>query len=384
MFEKTLLAAVESGAIPGAVAMAGTAARTTLEVAAGVRGIIERAAPMTTDTLFRLRSMTKAVTAAAAMQMVEQGRLSLDQDMGKMIPELAAPMVLEGFDAAGNAKLRPARGTITLRHLLTHTAGLTYDMWNANTDRYMALHGIPRPASGKRSAFSTPLAFDPGTDWQYSIGIDFAGLAVEEASGKNLDQYLRDHIFGPLGMDDTGFLPDPLQLARLATQHNRGADGTLSAVPLETPQRPQMFGGGGGLFGTAPDYMRFLRMLLNGGTLDGEQVLKPETVALMGQNHIGALSVRKLTTAKPALTNDVDLFPGMRKTWGLSFLINEEQTPEGRSPGSLFWAGLCNTYYVVDPKRGTAVILMTQILPFADPAVLGLLSELEREIYGSK
>jgi len=364
--------------------MAGTAARTTLEVAAGVRGIIERAAPMTTDTLFRLRSMTKAVTAAAAMQMVEQGRLSLDQDMGKMIPELAAPMVLEGFDAAGNAKLRPARGTITLRHLLTHTAGLTYDMWNANTDRYMALHGIPRPASGKRSAFSTPLAFDPGTDWQYSIGIDFAGLAVEEASGKNLDQYLRDHIFGPLGMDDTGFLPDPLQLARLATQHNRGADGTLSAVPLETPQRPQMFGGGGGLFGTAPDYMRFLRMLLNGGTLDGEQVLKPETVALMGQNHIGALSVRKLTTAKPALTNDVDLFPGMRKTWGLSFLINEEQTPEGRSPGSLFWAGLCNTYYVVDPKRGTAVILMTQILPFADPAVLGLLSELEREIYGSK
>jgi CubicO group peptidase (beta-lactamase class C family) len=278
--------------------------------------------------------------------------------------------------------LRPAARKITLRHLLTHTAGLSYDNWNPRTRGYLEATGTPLIGSGKRAALSTPLAFEPGTDWEYSIGIDFAGLAVEAISGLSLDAYLRAHVTGPLGMHDTGFLPDAAQFARLASLQQRAPDGTLAALPMESPPSPpEFFGGGGGLYGTAPDYLRFLRMLLAGGTLDGVRVLRPETVALMGENHIGELAVRTLRTARPLNSNDFELGPGQK--WGLSFLIDTAPGPNGRSAGSLAWAGLCNTYYWVDPRQGVAGLLMTQVLPFGDPAVLDLFGLVERGAYAS-
>jgi CubicO group peptidase (beta-lactamase class C family) len=375
-----LARAVETGQVAGVVAMAANADGPVYQGAFGRRGL-DSDAPMTMDTVFWIHSMTKAITAAACMQLVEQGRLSLDAPAADVMPALAAPRVLEGFDAAGEPLLRPARGVVTLRNLLTHTSGFVYDTWNANQNAFLRKQGWPRLGSFTDPDRVLPLAFDPGTAWQYGIGIDWAGKMLEAVSGMTLDAYLRAHIFAPLGMHDTGYLLTDGVRGRLAGSHQRGADGSLAAAPFDAPQDPAQFCGGGGLYGTAADYMRFLSMLLHGGTLDGQQILRPETVATMGENHIGEVLVADLTAALPLMSNDVALFPGMKKKWGLSFLINTEDVPGARRAGSLAWAGLRNTYFWLDPTSRIAGVLMTQMLPFADAKVLDLLDGFERGIY---
>jgi CubicO group peptidase (beta-lactamase class C family) len=207
---------------------------------------------------------------------------------------------------------------------------------------------------------------------------------VEAVTGQRLEEALRERVLGPLGMGDTAFRIGEAQRARLASMHARGPDGQLSAIPFEVPQDPEFHMGGGGLYGTAPDYLRFCRMVLNGGTLDGARILSPETVAEMGRNQIGALAVGKLVTALPHSSNDAEFFPGMAKRWSLGFMVNEEDAPAGgRSAGSLAWAGLANTYYWIDPKRDLAGVIVTQILPFADPKALGLLDAFERAVYAA-
>ncbi len=325
--------------------------------------------------------MTKAITAAGAMQQVEEGKLALDAPISDILPQLRSPQVFEGFDASGKAKLRPAKRAITLRHLLTHTAGFSYDIWNADLGKYMEQNGIPGVITCENAALTTPLTFDPGDRWDYGINIDWAGKAVEAVSGKRLEAYLRDRIFAPLGMTDTGFVLRADQRARLAAMHARGADGTLQAIPFELPQEPEFFMGGGGLYGTARDYLRFLNMILGGGTVDGVHILKRETVQEMAQNNIGAITVETLKTAMPPFSNDANLFPGMVQKWGLSFCINTEQGPNGRSAGSLAWAGLGNTYFWADPLHNVAGTIMTQTLPFADAKVLDLFGKLERGVY---
>jgi methyl acetate hydrolase len=331
--------ATGGGRIPGVVAGAETLAGVFHQGAAGVR-MLGRPEPMTADTVFAIASMTKAVTAVAAMQLVEQSKLALDQPAGDVVDGLKAPMVLEGFDEDGSARLRPARRPITLRHLLTHTSGFSYDTWNLVLRRYAEQTGVPMPRTGMLASLGAPLVFDPGERWEYSIGIDWAGRMVEAATGERLDRYFQNHIFGPLGMDDTGYKPTPEQQSRLAAMHRRKQDGSLEPLPVEERPEPEFFIGGGGLYSTAGDYLVFLRMLLAGGALSGERILRPETVALMGENQIGDLLVQPLRTAMPDLSNDVELFPGMPKKWGLSFLINTEAWPNGRSAGSLAWAGL--------------------------------------------
>ncbi|WP_047309504.1 serine hydrolase domain-containing protein [Rhodopseudomonas palustris] len=370
----------ENGAIPGVVAIAGNAQDVLYQGAFGKRDLSKPPA-MTTDSVFWIASMTKAITAAAAMQLVEQGKLSLDEPIGKVLPDLADPLVLDGFDADGTPKTRPAKSPITLRQLLTHTAGFCYDMWNADMVKYMERHGIPGIIGCQEAALKTPLASDPGTRWEYGINIDFAGKAVEAASGMKLDAYLRDHLFAPLGMTDIGFKITDEQRNRLVAVHARGEDGSLSPIPFEVAQEPEFHMGGGGLYGTAADYLKFTQMILNKGRGNGNQVLKPETVALMGQNHIGDLNVTRLNSAIPFATNDVDLYPGMDKKWGLSFLINTEATPEGRSPGSLAWAGLANTYYWIDPARDVCGVILMQVLPFADAKCLEAFAAFERGVY---
>ncbi len=160
---------------------------------------------MTADSVFWIASMTKAITSAAGMQLVEQGKLSLDEPIGKLLPDLASPQVLEGFDAKGEPKLRPAKKPITLRQLMTHTAGFAYDMWNGDMVKYLEKTGTPGIISCLNAALKTPIMTDPGTRWEYGTNIDFVGKAVEAVSGKRLDAYLRDNMFAPLGMNDTGF-----------------------------------------------------------------------------------------------------------------------------------------------------------------------------------
>jgi len=313
--------------------------------------------------------------------LVEQGKLSLDAPIGKVLPDLAAPQVLEGFDAKGEPKLRPAKKAITLRQLMTHTAGFCYNMWNGEMATYLEKAGIPAITTCKNDALKTPIATEPGTRWEYGTNIDFVGKAVEAASGKRLDAYLRDHLFAPLGMNDTGFKLTDSMRKRLVGMHARGPDGTLASIPFELEQDPEFHMGGGGLYGTAGDYLKFTQMILNKGRGNGNQVLKPETVATMGQNHIGDLVVTKMTSAALMYTNDVDLYPDMVKKWGLSFLINTAKTPEGRSAGSLAWAGLANTYYWIDPARDVAGVILMQVLPFADQKCLEAFAGFERGVY---
>jgi methyl acetate hydrolase len=370
----------EAVEIPGVVAMAANSKEVIYQGAFGKRDLSKHDA-MTTDSVFWIASMTKAITAAAAMQLVEQGKLALDAPIGKVLPDLAAPQVLEGFDAKGEPKLRPAKTPITLRQLMTHTAGFCYDLWNGDMATYLTKAGLPGITSCQNAALKTPIASDPGTRWEYGTNVDFVGKAVEAVSGKKLDAYLRDHLFAPLGMNDTGFKLTDAMRQRLVGMHARGADGSLSVIPFELEQNPEFHMGGGGLYGTAADYIKFTQMVLNKGRGNGNQVLKPETVAAMGQNHIGDLVVTKMTSAALMYTNDVDLYPDMVKKWGLSFLITTAQTPEGRSPGSLAWAGLANTYYWIDPARDVTGVILMQVLPFADQKCLEAFAGFERGVY---
>jgi CubicO group peptidase (beta-lactamase class C family) len=289
--------------------------------------------------------------------------------------------VLEGFDAEGEPRLRPAKHPITLRHLMTHTAGFCYDLWNGDMGRYLEKTGLPGIISCQNAALKTPIMTDPGTRWEYGINIDFVGKAIEAASGTRLDAYLRDNLFTPLGMSDTGFKITDDMRRRVVGMHARGEGGAVAPLPFELEQNPEFHMGGGGLYGTAGDYIKFCQMILNKGRGNGNQLLKPETVALMAQNHIGDLVMTKMVSAAPIYTNDVDLYPDMVKKWGLSFLINTAQTPEGRSPGSLAWAGLANTYFWIDPARDVAGVILMQMLPFGDQKCLEAFAGFERGVY---
>ncbi|WP_421994312.1 serine hydrolase domain-containing protein [Roseococcus sp.] len=378
--EARLRAAVEARRVPGVVALAATRDGTVFEGAYGVRGLADPS-PMTADTVFALASMTKAVTSVAAMQLVEAGRIRLDDPASVVLPEMADPQVLEGFDTAGQPILRPARGAVTLRHLLTHTAGYGYDSWDPAIDRYMEVAGLSRT---RRSARGLPLLFDPGTAWRYGINTDLVGQVVEAVSGLTLGEYFRERILGPLGMTDTGFAVPAGWRSRLAGRHQRGTDGTLAPTPFDPPETPEVEGGGGGLFGTGPDYLRFARMLLQGGTLDGVRILAPETVAEMGRNQVGGIEVAPLPASHfPGRSNVADFFPGIPTQWGLGFLLNTAGVPGRRAANSLAWGGINNTYYWIDPASGVTGVLLAQLMPFADPAVLELFGEFEAGVYAA-
>ncbi len=372
--------AVEAGEVPGVVALAAGDHGPIYEGAFGMRELAVGPA-MTPDTVFRIASMTKAITSVAAMQLVEQGKLALDTPVPDIDPALRRPQVLEGFDATGEPRLRPAKRPITLRHLLTHTAGFTYDWSNPNTLRYVQETGMPTMSSGKLAALRQPLAFDPGDNWEYGINIDWVGRIVETVSGQPLGAYLHDKICAPLGMDDTGFVLTGEQRARLAPVHQRQADGALVPTAFDLPTDSEFHAGGGALYSTGRDYLTFLQMLLQGGTLNGARILRPETVALINQNQIGDLQAGRLPSQVPERAHDFELFPGMKVRWGLAYMLNLQPGPNGRSPDSGSWAGIFNSYYWLDPARRVAGVILAQFLPFADPAMLRLYGQFERGVY---
>jgi methyl acetate hydrolase len=380
--DEPLRAAVERGDVPGVVAMAATRDEVVYQGAFGRRALPDGAA-MTTDTVFWIASMTKAITSTAAMQLVEQGKLTLDVPIADVLPELSAPQVLTGFGPSGEPVLRPTKRAITLRHLLTHTSGFVYDIWNAEMGRYMETKKIPGIISCQNAALTLPLVFDPGDRWDYGIGTDWAGKAVERVSGQRLGDYFDEHLFGPIGMRDTGFKLTDWRRSRLAGMHARGEDGTLARMDFELPQEPEFQMGGGGLYGTASDYLAFQRVILNGGRVNGHTVLKPETVRQMTTNSIGDLNVQPLNTVVPHLSHDAEFFPGMPKKWSTGFMISTQPVPGRRSSGSLAWAGLGNTYFWIDPAKGIAGVILMQLLPFADPKALDVLDDFENEVYDS-
>ncbi|WP_293681830.1 serine hydrolase [uncultured Phenylobacterium sp.] len=366
--------AVAAGAAPGLTASVAGPDGRDAHYAAGVRGIADPR-PMTPDSVFWIASCTKAITSAAALQLVERGLLDLDEPVGGRLPMLATPQVLEELDADGAARLRPARRPVTLRALLTHTSGLAYDFLHAGLARHYAATGDSLAGSLTTAPL---LVFDPGDDWQYGVGIDVAGWLVAAASGQSLPDYFAQHIFGPLGMADTGFTPGAALSDRMVGMHSRGPDGTFEAASA-FPSAPEMYGGGG-LYSTAPDYLKFLRAVLAD---DGAGVLGPQALALLrqGDSRVGAAG--HLITAAPPLSHDFRPMPDTPRSHTLGFLRNEADIPGRRRAGSLAWGGLANCYYWADPASGVAAMLCAQFLPFADPRMLEVFDAFERAVYAA-
>jgi CubicO group peptidase (beta-lactamase class C family) len=375
--DEQLSDAVKRGDVPGGlVVMAATRDHIVYQGAFG-RADVGHARPMTYDALFRIASMTKAVTCVAAMQLYEQGRFTLDDPAEKYFPELASLTVFESFDAAsGSYKVRPAATKLTIRHLFTHTAGLGYGFTSPTTRDF-------KPREGDTFA-AGPLLFEPGSQWVYGTSNDWVGKLVEKLSGQNLEAYFHDHIFVPLRMADTFYnVPEDKQY-RLVTVHRRQdgkSDGAVTEQPNQPPRLLTSFNGGGGLNSTAGDYLRFVRMLLNGGSLDGARVLSPATVALMGQNHIGSVGVPAIKTAQRDRSMDFTFVNDGKDKWGLGFLLTMVASPGKRSVGSMSWGGIDNTYFWVDQTRGVGGVVMMQFLPFADTKALAIYDAFERGVY---
>lgn len=373
---------VADGDVVGAVAKIISADGDICSAAAGTRGADSDAA-MSSDTVCWIASMTKAVTGTAAMQLVEQGKLSLDGPAAEVVPLLGELEVLAGFDGEGNPVTRARNGDITLRHLLTHTAGMGYDIWSPELGQYEEATGTPGVIECQKETLRIPLLFDPGDRWFYGTGIDHAGQMVEAASGMSLGEYMAENIFGPLDMTDTAFKISDDMRSRISAMQARMEDGSLVEMPFEIPQEPEFEMGGGGLYSTVDDYCRFLAMMLNGGSLGGNQVVSPGTHAQMVSNAMGDLRVTMLPTAIPPYSFDAEFFPGVEKSWGLTFQINEEPAPTGRPAGGLMWAGLANSYFWIDLQNQIAGCYISQQVPFADPRSYALYEAIETATYDS-
>ncbi|MDP1753600.1 MAG: serine hydrolase domain-containing protein [Reyranella sp.] len=366
----SLKQAVEAGDVPGVAAAVATVDGTIFEGAVGA---------LKSDSVIWVASMTKAITGAAAMQMVEQGKFGLDTPAADIVPEIARKEVLVSVDTDGTVKTRPARRPITLRHLLTHTSGMGYDTWNADIFRYVQAKGPLKPNS--MEMLSTPLLAEPGERWEYSISIDWAGLMVEAASGMKLDRYMKDNLFDPLRMTDTAFKIGPAMRPRKAAVYVRNEGGGFTATDHELNQAPEVFMGGGALYSTIGDYLRFARMIMAHGTLDGVRVLNPETVALLSQNAMGDVSCRPLKSQIPGRSTDMNFVDGMK--WGLTFMINPHDFPGRRAAGSLSWGGLANSYYWIDPVKKVTGVWATQLLPFYDARAVARFEDFERGVYAA-
>lgn len=378
-----LLARATTGTarIPGVTAMVTDRSGNIYEGASGER-ILGGGEAMTTDTVVALLSCTKAITGVAVMQLVEQGKLDLDAPAKEYAPELGNIQVIEGFDTAGNPKLRTPKRDVTTRMLMLHTAGFSYEMFSEHYLRLVTEHGLPSILTCSKAAIHAPLLFDPGDRWEYGVSMDWCGQIVERITGKRLGEVMQESIFTPLGMTDTGFRISPSMRKRLARIHQRMADGSLTPLPdLELPQDAEIHMGGHGLYSTGGDYMRFIRMILNDGQGEKERVLQADTVMRMAQNGLGSIKVTMCKTVIPTLSHDAEFFPGMPKSWAYTFMINDEVAPTGRPAGALGWAGLANSFYWIDRQNGLGGFWTTQILPFADEISFSTYMDFETAVY---
>lgn len=369
--------------VPGVAAVATDRNGNIYEGARGER-VLGGGTEFTTDTVCAIFSTTKAVGGTAALQLVEEGKLDLDAPAKEYVPRIGEIQVLDGISEDGEPRLRAPKRDITTRHLLTHTAGFAYDVFNETYAKLAERQFYPSVIGATWESLETPLLFDPGEQWEYGSNIDWAGMVVEAITGKRLGEVMKDRIFDPLGMDSTAFSMTDDMRSRLARIHARSPeDGSLTPLDMELPPDPDVHMAGHGLYGTADDYVKFIRMWLNDGRgPGGEQVLEPETVEMATRNHLPeGMTIKMLPGVIPASSNDAEFFPGMPKTWALTFMINEEDAPTGRPAGSIAWAGLPNLYYWIDRRNGLGGFWATQVFPFADPTSVGGFLDFEKAVY---
>ncbi|MCH1602849.1 MAG: beta-lactamase family protein [Luminiphilus sp.] len=374
---------IADGRLNFAVASVGNAGGQTWSHAAGYQDA-EKTKPASPDNIIQIASMTKLVTTIAALQLMEQGKLDLDTPISAYAPELNELQVLKGFVPDDTPILEKANRAPTARELMTHTAGYVYEIWNANALKGSQL-GITPSLLSEGNYLAAPLAFQPGTAWEYGINTDWLGFLVERLSGQRLADYFDEHIFMPLGMADTFYELPANKLDRSVMMMARAAEGL---VPLPSFQPTPMkkgsmahYSGGGGLSSTVKDYGRVLQMLLNSGSLDEKTLLKAETVNSMFQNNIGDIQPAALATVMPTLSNTADMSFGEKATFGLGLLLHTDGITGGRKANTGSWAGLFNSYYWVDREAGTYGIFGTQVLPFYDGVAIETLLEFEQAVY---
>lgn len=362
--------AVDRGAYAGGAAIAADRDGVLYEGGFGSAGA---------DTLFRIASMTKAMTTAAVLHLADAGKLSLDDEVRAHIPAYGELQVLDGFDG-DTPILRAPASQSTVRQLLNHTSGHGYAFLNEKLVKYHEVTGTPSVLAFHKSMLTLPLVNDPGTAWEYGISTDWAGQVVEAVSGQTLGEYLAANVWGPLGMTDTTFDPTG-QESRMIAMQSRMPDGTLQPNGIELPAPPEMHSGGGGSYSTVGDYARFMRMLLNGGELDGTRILSTESVELMFTPSLGGLQLPEvIVSADKALCNDIPSAP-VPQDWGLGLHLMLGDLPGMRVAGTGDWAGLTNCYYWIDRTSGVCGAVLTQALPFFDEQIVMGALQFEGTVY---
>lgn len=379
--DQVLQAAVESGAVPHVAAIVADRDGVTYEGAAGEL-VVGGGQPVSTSTHFRIMSMTKMVVTAAALQLVERGKLELDASVATYRPEFADVQVLAGWDG-DTPLLRAPVSQATVRQLLTHTTGHGYWFWSDEIVRWNAATAAPHLLAGQKVTLRAPLLEDPGTTFRYGINTDWLGQVIEAVTGTALPQAVADGITGPLGMSATTFQPSATIAANVTPVHVKGADGTWAAMPeIDLNPEPEYFAGGHGLYSTPRDYIRFQRALLGGGELEGTRILSAATVDAAFSNQIGELDFpAEIPTFDPASSADFVAGPGWK--WGYGLLLNSADVPGMRTAGTGAWAGLCNTHFWVDRTTGVTASIYSNTLPFGAPEPLGLYGEFERAVYAA-
>jgi CubicO group peptidase (beta-lactamase class C family) len=366
-----LKTATDRGDVPGVVVAVVDDDGVLYNEAFGLSSTI-RKTPMTKDTIFNMASMTKAITSAAVMILVDEGKLKIDDEVAKYLPKYKDPLVISKFNEADSTyETRPAKRAINIRHLLTHTSGIGYGFSSPTLTKIMA--------KTMQAELDLPLLFDPGESWAYGASTRVLGHVIEAISGQKIDVFLEARILGPLGMHDTSYLVPKEKYLRVVAVNQRGADGKFMErpVPATIPAQVQ---GDGGLYGTASDYGLFLRMLLNDGALNGKRILSEKSVKTMLESHTGKVVVQPQESANQTLSRNFPVGAG-KDRWGLGFQLAAEKQPNRRSSGSGTWAGIFNTHFFVDPAREIGVVVMMQTLPFYDEASMKVYAGVEEAVY---
>jgi CubicO group peptidase (beta-lactamase class C family) len=363
-------AAVARGLAPGVVAGVVDTSRELFLGAAG-KGDVANDAPLAPDAIFRIASMTKPVTSLAVMMLEDDGVISVDDAAATYLPELARVRVLTSFDEhTGEWQSRPPARPITIRDLLTHTSGIVYSFLDAR---------LAKIDDGTKPRADLPLLHDPGDRFSYGPGTEVLSWIVDKAARQSVDDFCRSRIFEPLGMNDTGYAVPPEKRERVVTMQTHEAHGFVERPnPTTIESRAR---GHDGLFSTASDYGKFIRLFLNRGTSDGRRLVSEAAVARMMSNQLGAPPIGLQPAAPGAIATP---FPigGEKDAFGFGFQI---ETPPsrtgGRSPGTCSWSGIFNTYFWIDPARQIGVTILMQFLPAHDAGAMEIVEGVERRVY---